>query len=97
MRIPSPGAEFEIRWEPLTFVAHRKYDRVIGATRDANPDGSTLTILIRIFCRVRYQLVGHEADRAVPIALMALMPGSTATSMRQSGTASFRSWQMSLT
>src|SRR6266550_652361 len=35
---PRCGAELEIRRKPPTFVAHRKFDLVIGATRDPNPD-----------------------------------------------------------
>jgi hypothetical protein len=64
---PRCGAELEICRKPPAFVAHRKYDRVISAAPDANPDRSTLTILIRVFCRVGYQLVSHEGNRNCPI------------------------------
>ena len=44
---PRCATEIEIRRKPLAFVAHRKFDRVIGAMCDANPDGSVLTTLTR--------------------------------------------------
>jgi len=46
---PRCGAKLESVGSPPAFVAYRKFDCVIGATRDANPDGSTLIILIRVF------------------------------------------------
>jgi hypothetical protein len=69
IRIPSPGTErgFEISGQPLALVTHRKFDCVIGGTRDANPDASALINWICVFCRIGYQLIGYEGNRNCPV------------------------------
>jgi hypothetical protein len=60
-------ADLEVRREPVTCVAHRKFDHIVVTTREANPNGTTLLVLIRVFRRIGYQLIGHEGDRDCPI------------------------------